>query len=165
MTENTAAPQTTDIPPAVETATEKITNATVAASTARADERKEKLRIAIIAAVVLLIIAGIIASIVLLVKAGPDTAALVRDIFIIFMGLISLLVMVALIILIIQLAVLINLLQNEIKPILNSTTETVNTLRGTTTFISNNLVEPIIKLNEYLAGLRRFLDLIRPGRP
>lgn len=113
---------------------------------------------------VLLVIGGVIASVVMLVQAGPQTAALVRDIFIIFLGLISLLVMAALIILIIQLAILINLLQNEIKPILRSTTDTVNNLRGTTTFISNNLVEPIIKLNESLAGLRRFFDLIRPGR-
>ncbi len=165
MSENPVTPQTPDMPSTVESTAEKITDSSVAASTARSEDRKEKLRIAVAAAVALLIIAGLVASVVLLVKAGPDTAALVRDIFIIFMGLISLLVMVALIILIIQLAVLINLLQNEIKPILHSTTETVNNLRGTTTFISNNLVEPIIKLNEYLAGLRRFLDLIRPGRP
>lgn len=165
MSENPVTPPNPDMPSTVESTAEKIADSSVAASTARAEERKEKLRIAAAAAVVLLIIAGLVASVVLLVKAGPDTAALVRDIFIIFMGLISLLVMVALIILIIQLAVLINLLQNEIKPILHSTTETVNNLRGTTTFISNNLVEPIIKLNEYLAGLRRFLDLIRPGRP
>ena len=111
-----------------------------------------------------MILAALIASVVLLVNAGPATAGLVRDIFIIFMGLISILVMIALVILIIQLAILINLLQNEIKPILRTTNETVNNLRGTTTFISNNLVEPIIKLNEYLAGLRRFFDLIRPGK-
>jgi hypothetical protein len=52
------------------------------------------------------------------------------------------------------------LLQNEIKPILQTTNETVNTLRGTTIFLSNNLVEPVIKLNEYLAGLKRLFDLI-----
>lgn len=129
-----------------------------------AEERKARLRMILVIGAVLLVIGGVIASVVMLVQAGPQTAALVRDIFIIFLGLISLLVMAALIILIIQLAILINLLQNEIKPILRSTTDTVNNLRGTTTFISNNLVEPIIKLNESLAGLRRFFDLIRPGR-
>jgi hypothetical protein len=35
----------------------------------------------------------------------------------------------------------------------------VNTLRGTTTFLSENLVEPVIKLNSTLAGLRRFFQL------
>ncbi len=130
-----------------------------------AEERKNRINTIIASLVGIFILATLIASVVLLVNAGAETAGLVRDIFIIFMGLISMLVMIALIILIIQLAILINLLQNEIKPILRTTNETVNNLRGTTTFISNNLVEPIIKLNEYLAGLRRFFDLIRPGKP
>jgi len=55
---------------------------------------------------------------------------------------------------------LINLLQNEVKPILDATNETVNTLRGTTTFLSENLVEPVIKLNSYLAGIQRVLKLL-----
>jgi hypothetical protein len=75
------------------------------------------------------------------------------------MALESLLIGAALVVLIIQLASLINLLQNEVKPILKSTTETVNTLRGTTEFLSENLVEPVIKLNSYMAGLKKFFDL------
>ncbi len=88
----------------------------------------------------------------------------IRDVFIIFMALESLLIGVVLVILVIQLATLINLLQHEIKPIINSTNETVNTLRGTITFLSNNVSEPIIKMNEYLAGLKRLTDLFRPGK-
>src|SRR5574340_998953 len=68
------------------------------------------------------------------------------------------------IVLILQLAALINLLQNEIKPILDSTNDTVNNLRGTTQFLSNNLVEPVLKLNEYLAGMKKFWDVFRPGK-
>jgi len=33
-------------------------------------------------------------------------------------------------------------------------------LRGTTEFMSEHLVEPVIKLNSYLAGLKKFFDLI-----
>jgi hypothetical protein len=65
------------------------------------------------------------------------------------------------VVLIIQLASLINLLQNEVKPILKSTSETVNTLRGTTEFLSENLVEPVIKLNSYMAGFKKVFDLFR----
>ncbi len=90
----------------------------------------------------------------------PTVASNVRDIFIIFMALESLLIGAALVVLIIQLASLINLLQNEVKPILKSTSDTVNTLRGTTEFLSENLVEPVIKLNSYLAGLRKVIDLL-----
>ncbi|MEN4011112.1 MAG: hypothetical protein AB1453_00955 [Chloroflexota bacterium] len=112
----------------------------------------------------ILVLALFAAGIVLLATAPEGTTARVRDIFIIFMAIESLVLGVGLIILIIQLATLINLLQNEIKPILDSTNETVNNLRGTTQFLSNNLVEPVLKLNEYLAGLRKFLDFIRPDR-
>ena len=71
----------------------------------------------------------------------------------------SLVIGAALVILIIQVAGLINLVQNEVKPILTATSETVNTLRGTTEFLGENLVNPVIKLNSYLAGLRRVVNL------
>ena len=110
-----------------------------------------------------LLLAFIIASVVFLLQPATDTARF-RDIFIIFMALESLIIGLALIILIIQLARLINLLQNEIKPIIDSTNDTVNTLRGTTYFLSDNLVEPVIKLNEYLAGLGQLLQIVKPRK-
>jgi hypothetical protein len=71
----------------------------------------------------------------------------------------SLIIGAALVVLAIQIASLVNLLQNEVKPILKSTNETVNTLRGTTEFLSENMVEPVIKLNSYLAGLRKLFNI------
>jgi hypothetical protein len=116
----------------------------------------------IIAAVVILLV--LIGAVVLLLRADNDTTGRIRDVFIIFMALESLVIGAALIILIVQLATLINLLQNEIKPIINSTSETVNTLRGTVAFLSENLTEPVIKLNAYMAGMKQFLDLMRPKK-
>ena len=84
----------------------------------------------------------------------------IRDIFIIFMALESLIIGVALVVLIIQIASLINLLNNEIKPILDATNETIATLRGTTQFLSENLVEPVVKMNSYLAGLQKMIEMI-----
>jgi hypothetical protein len=84
----------------------------------------------------------------------------IRDVFIIVVALESLVIGVALIILIIQLASLINLLQNEVRPILTATNETVNTLRGTAEFLGENMVEPVIKLNGYLAGMNRVIELM-----
>ncbi|MCC7359560.1 MAG: hypothetical protein IT317_08795 [Anaerolineales bacterium] len=103
------------------------------------------------------VIAGAIAGALWLV-ANPTTAASLRDVFIIFMALVFLLIGAALVVLIFQLAVLTNMLQHEIKPILDSTNETVNTLRGTTVFISDNLVEPIVKLNSYVAAIAQMAD-------
>lgn len=113
---------------------------------------------------ILILIAILVGLVLFLLAQGAERTALFRDIVIIFMALESLIIGVALIILMIQLAILINLLQNEIKPILNSTNETVNTLRGTATFLSNNLVKPVIKLNEYLAAFSKLVDFFRPNR-
>jgi len=77
------------------------------------------------------------------------------------MALESLFVGFVLALLVIQLARLINLLQNEIKPILDSTNDTANTLRGTAVFLSDQLTEPIIQLNGYLAALQKVVELFR----
>ena len=111
----------------------------------------------IVAAVILLIL--IIASIWFLLQPTTDTAK-IKDVFIIFMALQSLFLGIILVVLIIQLARLINLLQNDIQPILDSTNETVSTLRGTTAFLSDNVVEPVIKMNEYMAGITKALAVL-----
>ena len=111
----------------------------------------------IVAAVVLLILLGV--AIFFLLQPGTPTDR-IRDVFIIVVALESLVIGVALIVLVLQLASLINLLQNEIRPILNATNETVNTLRGTVEFLGESVVEPVIKLNGYLAGLYRMLELM-----
>ena len=111
------------------------------------------------------IIAGVVVFLALVALAvfallqNDTRTANIRDIFIIFMAFESLIIGAALVVLIVQVASLINLLQNEVKPILESTIETDNTLRGTTEFLSENLVEPVIKLNSYLAGLRKMFDI------
>ena len=111
----------------------------------------------IIGAVVLLVLLGV-AIYFLLQPATPTDK--IRDIFIIVVALESLVIGVALIVLVVQLASLINLLQNEVRPILKATNEAVNNLRGTAEFLGDNVVEPVIKLNGYLAGMYRMLELM-----
>ena len=107
--------------------------------------------------VIVLLVVGALAAAFWLVQ-NPSQAASVRDVFIIFMALEFMLIGVALVILMVQLAVLTNMLQHEIKPILQSTTETLNTVRGTTAFLSENLVDPVIKMNAALAALAQVAD-------
>jgi hypothetical protein len=95
---------------------------------------------------------------------NPAQTELLRDIVIILMALEFLLIGLALIVLIVQIARLTALLENEIRPILDSTNETLNTLRGTTTFLSDNLVQPVIKANSSFSAVRRAIDLLRFGR-
>jgi hypothetical protein len=112
----------------------------------------------IIAVVVLLVLLGVAMIYFLLQPTTPTNK--IRDVFIIIVAIESGVIGVALVVLIVQLAALINLLQNEVKPILIATNETVNTLRGTSEFLSENVVEPVIQLNGYLAGLYRMLELL-----
>ncbi len=124
-------------------------------------EAERRQRTIVITAVIVLVvlIAGIVAAIIGLLQPNTPTDK-IRDIFIIFMALESLLIGVALVVLIVQFASLINLLQNEVRPILDATNETVNHLRGTAEFLGENVVEPVIKLNGYLAGMQRMLELL-----
>jgi hypothetical protein len=123
-----------------------------------ARRQQRTMMITIVVGVVVFIALIVLAVIYLLQDTAPTDK--IRDIFIIFMALESLLIGIALIVLIAQIASLINLLQNEIRPILEATNETVNTLRGTTQFLSQNLIDPVIKLQGYLAGLNRLLDML-----
>ncbi len=117
--------------------------------------------LAALAAVVL--VGGLIALTVYLLSPDAPTAR-IRDVFIVLLALEGMLIGVALVVLLVQIAVLINLLQNEVRPILDSTTKTVNVLQGTVAFLSNHMVEPVIKLNETVAALSSVasaLNLVR----
>ncbi len=127
------------------------------------EESRQRQIIVVGTIAIVLLVALVIASIYYLLLPGSPTDR-IRDIFIIFMALESLVLGLVLVILIVQVSRLINLLQNEIKPILESTNETVSTLRGTTAFLSNNLVEPVMKMNEYSAGVRQALKLVGLAR-
>ena len=125
----------------------------------REAERKQKTITATVIAGIVVFLALLGVAIYFLLQPATPTDK-IRDIFIIVVALESLVIGVALIVLVVQLASLINLLQNEVRPILHATNETVNTLRGTAEFLGENVVEPVIKLNGYLAGLTRMLELI-----
>jgi hypothetical protein len=110
-----------------------------------------------------LVLGLVITGLVFLLQPGTDTAR-VRDIFIIFMALEFLMIGIVMIVLIVQIARLTLLLQNEIKPILDSTNQTANTLKGTAAFLSEHLVEPVLKLNQYLAGLNRVIGFFKTDK-
>jgi hypothetical protein len=132
----------------------------------RAQERQLRIIIASVIAVALVTLVLLITGLYFLLR--PETPAAevgrIRDVFIIVVGLETLVIGVALVVLLIQLAGLINLMQNEIRPILQATNETVNTLRGTAEFLGESVIEPIIKLNGYLASIQRVLELMGINR-
>ena len=82
-------------------------------------------------------------------------SATIRDIAIIVIAFQSILIFVLLAVLAWQIWRLVKMLEVEIKPILDDTKETVNTVRGTTVFLSDNLVEPVVRSNRNVTRWRR----------
>jgi hypothetical protein len=96
-----------------------------------------------------------IATLVYLANNYADTILIIRDIFIIALGLMSCLSGIVLMLLLITVIRLVNMLEFELKPILLKTNETLGTIRGTTMFVSENVVRPMTTASSYVAGIRR----------
>ncbi len=102
-----------------------------------------------------LIVLLVIGAVIWLALNFPAQIEAIRDVFIMVFALVacaSLLVMVLLLTAVIR---LINMLEFEIKPILEKTNQTIRTVQVTTAFVSSNVVQPAITVNSYFAGLRR----------
>jgi hypothetical protein len=67
---------------------------------------------------------------------------------------------VAVIVLAVQIARLTLLLEMEIRPMLENANDTLDTLRGTTLFLTESLVEPVMKLQSSLAAIQRVLEVL-----
>ena len=109
----------------------------------------------LIASVLILLLAGFILFAVWLASTQAETIAAVRDILIIALALESCLFGIVLMLLLVMVMRLVNMLEFEIKPILEKTNETVGTLRGTTNFVSENVVRPAIRTKAQMAGIRQ----------
>jgi len=79
----------------------------------------------------------------------------VRDVAIIVLAVESIVVGVLIAILTIQVYRLVKMLREEVAPILEATQETVGTGKGTATFLSNNVVSPVVTVAGYVSGVRR----------
>lgn len=111
----------------------------------------------VIAGAVVTLIVGALSVVLLVYLANnyADTILVVRDIFIIALGIMSCFSGIVLILLLIAVIRLVNMLEFELKPILMKTNETLGTIRGTTVFMSENVVRPMTAASSYVAGIRR----------
>ena len=115
----------------------------------------------VIGVIVTLVVAGLLIALLVYLAANyADTILIVRDIFIIALGLMSCLSGIVLILLLISVIRLINMLEYELKPILLKTNDTLGTIRGTTVFMSENVVKPMTTVSSYVAGARRGISTL-----
>jgi hypothetical protein len=145
---------------------EEITGEAVPQITA--EEKAAKQTQIIIIAVAVIFVALLVTAIVLMARF-PAATVVVRDIAIVFVAVTTFLMGLAMILLIFQIQVLIQVLRDEIQPLLRSVNDTASTVRGTTAFVSHNVVSPIIKWAGFTAGMRQVISdalaVIKAARP
>jgi tellurite resistance protein TehA-like permease len=102
----------------------------------------------------ILIMAGLVVGIVVLANNYSAQLETIRDIFIIALALESCVFGIVLMLMLVMLIRLVNTVEFEIKPILQQTNETIGTVRGTTAFVSTNVVRPVVRARSYVSGFR-----------
>lgn len=90
----------------------------------------------------------------------PVFTAAVTDIWIIILALVVLVMNVFLIIMLWQVIRLIDFLLFELKPVLESLQETSSTVRGTATFVTDEVSSPIIEASAKAAGVKGSLRFV-----
>lgn len=140
-----------NMPPAPETKPDETAPSITGPAQAEATRTNYKLMAGLIGGGVVLLIVAVL--IIAFLSADPARTANIRDMFIIALAFASLVIGVLLVVLVWQLQSLVLLLRNEIRPMLVNINQTVNTLRGTTVFMSDNVARPAIKAASFFSGL------------
>ncbi len=110
----------------------------------------------IIGVLLLIFVIGVLLALLTDAEQTAPKIQIVRDIFIIILTLQGILIVVALAVLILQIARIINLLQNEIMPVLKNAQDTIGSAKGTVEFVGKNVAEPVIYLSGFVAGTSVF---------
>jgi hypothetical protein len=139
-TPNPATP-TESIPPN----THHLPDETVSKSRA---EKKSNRRMTFIGLGVAVVVILIIASFVLMISGG--VTGVVRDILIILLALESML--------------LVRMLRDEVRPLISSAQETINSARGTTQFVSRKIVTPTAGAAANVARVTRMFQVLFKGK-
>ncbi len=124
-------------------------------------------RIMIVVGLLLMVVGLLIVAAVILAmnaQTAAPSVRVVRDLLIIVISLEVIIVGAAVVVFLIQLARLINLVRNEIEPLVEAATETVDTVRGTALFLSKNVIDPVTNMSSVVRGLGKIagdVDAIR----
>lgn len=132
-------------------------------STASSSNARAMVAIGLVLMIVGLLIVGAV-ILAINAKSAAPSVRVVRDLLVILMSLEVVIVGAAFAIFLLQLARLVNLIRNEVEPLVDAVSETVNTVRGTALFISKNVVEPVTSVTSVVKGLGKVagdVDAIR----
>ncbi len=103
---------------------------------------------------------AVLALLVYLLLDNPGTTETVRDLFIIVLALETFAIGALVIVLVFQVIALVRMVRDELQPMVDSTQETLDTVKGTTTFISERVTQPAIKAMSYSKGMGTALSVL-----
>ncbi|MBC8263697.1 MAG: hypothetical protein H8E47_06205 [Anaerolineales bacterium] len=133
------------------------------------ESEKKKFQVALIGILVVVVVLFVVMCYLLFNHA--EATAIIRDISVIILALESIVMLLLLIVVIGMLWWLIQTLEKKITPILDTTnetvsnvSETVNTVRGTATFVSDTVVSPVIKVVSYASGVKKAVKTLTKWR-
>ena len=119
---------------------------------------------AIIAGVAVVVILAALIAVGVLLFNHPQTAAVLRDIFIIFLGIQSMIIgllIAAMLVVLIYVALkaydLTQFVENELRPILSRADDMIGTVHSRTVFISDTAVKPVIEVMGYVAAVKSII--------
>jgi preprotein translocase subunit YajC len=133
------------------------------------ESEKKNFQIALIG--ILVVVVVLLVVMCYLLFSRPTETEIIKNISIIILALESIVMLLLLIVVIAMLWWLIQTLEKKITPILDTTnetvnnvSETVNTVRGTATFMSDTVVSPVIKAASYASGVKRAIQTLTKWR-
>ncbi len=91
--------------------------------------------------------------------------AQIRDVAIVILAVESILIGLILVVLVWELIRLMKFLRKELKPLIDEMHETTSTVKGTTEFLSEEIVSPAIKVSSTLAAARGVLKVLKGKMP
>jgi len=113
-----------------------------------------------VAAVV--VVGLIILGFVWMLSAG--VTGTVRDVVIILLAVESLLLVGLTLYLVLQVTLLVRMMRDELRPLIKSAQETVNSARGTTRFVGQKIVKPTAEASANVARVTRMFQVLFRGK-
>jgi hypothetical protein len=104
--------------------------------------------------IVLIFVIGLIFTFSDSLEVTAARTRYIRDILLITLTLEGLLITGALAVLIVQISRIVSMLKKEIRPVIASAQQTVNTTKVTAEFVGESLTEPIVRTGTFMTGVR-----------
>jgi hypothetical protein len=125
---------------------------------------------AVIAAIVAIVILVVFIVVAVFLFNHPSATAVLRDIFIILLGietmiigLLAIAAIVAIIYLALKVYDLVQFVQNELGPMLNRADDTMRTVQSRAVFVSDTAVKPVVEIMAQVAAIRQTIkSFVRP---